>query len=159
MAKEIKETKVLKLIPLHDPVLRRKTKGVSTLLPRHRTLIYNMIATILEQEGVGLSANQVGSTARIAIVYLPTMANPLVLINPRLLKRKGRYRTTEGCLSLPGFRGTTERFERVTVRAVDMSGEVFTLEAEGLLAHVIQHEVDHLDGKLYLERLVTPDAG
>jgi len=145
---------ILKLVPLHDPVLRRKTKGVSRLSPRHRTLIYNMIKTLIDQDGIGLSANQVGSGRRIAVVYLPTMPEPLILINPRLLKRENRYVVPEACLSLPGYRGMVERFMQVTVRAIDMGGQPFELEATGVMAQVIQHEVDHLDGKLYTERLV-----
>ncbi len=145
---------VLKLVPLTNPILRRPTKGLSRLLPRHRTLIYNMVETLLQQDGIGLSANQVGSRRRITVIYLPTMAKPLILINPRLFKREGKYQTMEGCLSLPGYKGMTERFERVTVRAIGLDGQPFEVEAEGLLAHCIQHEVDHLDGKLYIERLV-----
>ncbi len=145
---------VLKLVPLNDPVLRRRTKGVARITGEHKRLVRDMVETVLDTEGIGLSANQVGSRHRIAVIYLPTDAHPTYLINPRLIRREEKFEAIEGCLSVPGYKGRTERFRRVTVRALGLDGKVFELEAEGILAHCIQHEVDHLDGKLYLERLI-----
>ena len=146
---------VLKLVPPTDPVLRRRTRGVSRVLPEHRRLIDDMIETVLQQGGIGLSANQVGSHHRIAVLHLPTWAGPMVYINPRLLARSGRYQVMEGCLSIPGYQGRVERFQNVTVRALGLAGYAFETETDGLLAHALQHEIDHLDGKLYIERLIA----
>ena len=144
---------VLKLVSLTDPILRRRTRGVPHLLPGHRRLISDMNETLLATEGLGLSANQVGSRHRIALVKLPTWPEPLVFVNPRILTRSGKYQVKEGCLSIPGYFGIVERHEKVTVKLLDLTGHPITMDATGLLAHVLQHEVDHLDGKLYIERL------
>lgn len=146
---------VLKLIPLTDPLLRHQTRGVKRVLPEHRFLIDDMLETVLLLGGIGLSANQVGSRHRIAVLYLPTWAGPMVFINPRLLARSGRYQVVEGCLSIPGYQGTVERFQNVTVRALGLAGYPFETETDGLFAQALQHEIDHLDGKLYIERLVA----
>ena len=143
---------VLKLVPPTDPILRRRTRGVARILPEHRRLIDDMTETVLDQGGLGLSANQVGSHHRIAVVKLPNWPKPRVFVNLRIIVREKKYQVSEGCLSIPGYQGIVERFQRVEIRYMNEppTNEVAT----GLLAHVFQHEVDHLDGKLYIERLV-----
>ena len=145
---------ILKLVPLIDPVLRCPTRGVKRILPEHHRLIDDMLETLAATEGIGLSANQVGRDYKIAVVCLPG-AGPMVYINPRLLARSGRHRVVEGCLSIPGYTGIVERFRNVTVRALGLAGFPFETKADGLLAQILQHEIDHLNGKLYIERLVA----
>lgn len=154
---------ILKLVSLIDPVLRRPTKGVSRLTSEHHKLIVDMIETVLDTGGLGLSANQVGSPWRIAVINLGSVRPeekipPVILINPRILAKSEKYTVEEGCLSIPGYKGTVKRFQTITFRGMGKEWEPFRVEVHGLLAHVVQHEVDHLDGKLYIDRLISEEA-
>ncbi|MCS6774607.1 MAG: peptide deformylase, partial [Thermoflexales bacterium] len=147
-----------------DPILRRRAKKVEKITKDTQRLIDDMIETMRAAHGLGLAAPQIGVSERIAIVEVEQDdANPgdsklHVLINPEVLRvSEETWEHVEGCLSIPGWRGDVVRPVRVTVRATDREGKRFTLDAEGMLARAILHEVDHLDGVLYIDRLVAPD--
>jgi peptide deformylase len=140
---------------LGDPVLREKAARVDEISEKTRELIRNMFETMYAEEGVGLAAPQVGVSERIIVVDpqqddLPAFA----LINPEIVElSKETEKGEEGCLSIPGLRDVVERPYRVVVKGTSESGEARQLELDGLAARIIQHEVDHLDGILFFDRL------
>jgi len=136
---------------LGDPVLRERTVPVRAVTDELRTLIADMLETMYVAEGIGLAAPQVGRSERITVVDVDGEA--IVLVNPEILERSGNDRAEEGCLSIPEIFGDVDRADAIVVRALDRDGTVFELEATGLLARCIQHEVDHLDGKLFVDYL------
>jgi len=138
-----------------DAVLREKAKKVGKIPPTMRKYTDDMVETMHAEEGVGLAANQVGSLQKVAVIQLPDWDEPLVLINPEIVRREGEREIEEGCLSIPGYRGTVKRSEKVRARALDLSGKVIRIKAEGLLAQALEHETDHLNGILYIDRLVS----
>lgn len=147
-----------------DPVLRRKAKKVEKITKETQRLIDDMIETMHAADGIGLAAPQVGVLQRIAVVEIeadekiPGSGKLYVLINPEVVARSEEEEIgVEGCLSIPGWQGEVARPARITVRALDRNGQRYKLEAEGLLARAILHEIDHLDGILFLDRLVAPD--
>lgn len=149
---------VLPLIYAPHPVLDRPTTRISKVDSKIQKLIDDMIETMHANLGVGLAANQVGIPLRIAVIQGPDDIKPLILINPEIVKREGRRELTEGCLSIPGYQGEVGRSVTVKVKAMNMNGRFFRIKAEGnLLAQVLEHETDHLDGKLYVERLLGKD--
>lgn len=149
---------VLPLIYAPHPVLDRPTTRISKVDSKIQKLIDDMIETMHANLGVGLAANQVGIPLRIAVIQGPDDIKPLILINPEIVKREGRRELTEGCLSIPGYQGEVGRSVTVKVKAMNMNGRFFRIKAEGnLLAQVLEHETDHLDGKLYIERLLGKD--
>ena len=143
-----------------NPVLRRKTKQVKNIDRRIRKLVADMIETMHAERGVGLAANQVGVPVRVAVIQLSDDDEPIVLINPKVMRKEGEREVEgEGCLSIPGYRGTVVRAQKIRVRALDIDGKEFRIRAAGdLLAQALEHETDHLDGSLYLDRLVNDDA-
>lgn len=137
-----------------DPLLHRKAKPVLEVTPDIRRFIGTMIETMHAAEGVGLAANQIGSDLAILVASPDGKnGNELVLINPRILKRSGHNRFPEGCLSLPGISSEVSRSAQVTVSGLNQKGEPVTLQADGLPAKILQHEVDHLEGRLFPDRL------
>jgi peptide deformylase len=136
---------------LGSPVLRSETTLVSDVGAEFQRLVDDMFETMYAAQGIGLAAPQVGRGARVAIVDVEN--NPLVLVNPEVVVEEGTDRAEEGCLSIPDIYGEVERAERVTVRALDRKGQEFTIDAAGLLARAIQHEIDHLHGKLFIDYL------
>jgi len=138
-----------------DAVLREKAKKIGKIPPTMRKYTDDMVETMHAEEGVGLAANQVGSLQKVAVIQLPDWDEPLVLINPEIVRREGEREIEEGCLSIPGYRGTVKRSEKVRARALDLSGKVIRIKAEGLLAQALEHETDHLNGILYIDRLVS----
>lgn len=138
-----------------DGVLREKAKKIGKIPPTMRKYTEDMLETMHAEEGVGLAANQVGSLQKVAVIQLPDWNEPLVLINPEIIRREGEREIEEGCLSIPGYRGTVKRSEKVRARALDLSGKVIRIKAEGLLAQALEHETDHLNGILYIDRLVS----
>ena len=143
---------------LPDPILRQQARKINPIPNNFKNYIDNMIETMREERGVGLAANQVGSLRKVAVIQLPDWEEAMVLINPEIIRREGEREVEEGCLSIPGFRGTVKRAERVRVRALDLNGKVIRIKAEGLLAQALEHETDHLNGYLYIDRLVSRDA-
>lgn len=135
-----------------DEVLRKKSKVVSKIDSRTITLIKDMLDTMYEANGVGLAAPQIGILKRIVVIDVGQ--GPLVLINPEIIKSKGAVEDLEGCLSIPGEQGTVRRPQYVRVKAQRENGEPFEIEGEGMLARAFCHEIDHLDGILYTDRLI-----
>ncbi len=142
-----------------DPVLRTKTGRVETIDAPLQRLIDDMIETMHAAPGVGLAANQVGVPLQVAVIDLSAREDDaqrhplLVLINPEILFLKGSMTEEEGCLSLPEYTEKVKRAARVKVRAQERTGKPFELEAEGLMAKALQHEIDHLNGLLFVDRL------
>jgi len=143
---------------LPDPVLRQKAKKISGLDPSLRKLISNMIETLHDVNGVGLAAPQVGVSLRLVVIQMPDEdANPIVLINPEIVKRSGEREVQERCLSIPGYSGTVKRSSSVTAKARDENWKEVRIKADELLAQALEHEIDHLSGILFVDRLESPD--
>ena len=139
-----------------DPVLRVKTRKVEAFDAGLRKLATDMVETMHAAPGVGLAAPQVGSDLRIAVVDISVGEDPAllkILVNPEIVRREGLETDVEGCLSLPGITDKVDRPTAVTVRAQDLSGKPFELEAADYMARAICHEVDHLDGILFTDHL------
>ena len=142
-----------------DPVLRTKTARVGTIDNATNRLIDDMIETMHAAPGVGLAANQVGVSLQLAVIDLSHVEDEdrrhplLVLINPEFLSMEGSVTEEEGCLSIPEYAESVKRAAKVKVRALDRSGKPYELEARGLLAKALQHEIDHLNGLLFIDRL------
>ena len=139
-----------------DPLLHRRAAPVEAVTPAIETLIDDMRETMHGAAGVGLAAPQVGESLRLCLVDLSAGRRPdqlLVLINPEMVTCEGMQLKEEGCLSVPGIEATVARPLKVSVRAMDRDGDVREIHAEGLLARALQHELDHLDGILFLDRL------
>ena len=135
-----------------DPVLRKISRTVLKFDERLHTLLDDMKDTMYEADGVGLAAPQVGILRRVCIVDIGE--GLIELVNPVIIEADGEQNETEGCLSLPGNYKTTSRPERVKVRAQNRVGETFTVEGEGLLARAFCHEIDHLDGVLFIDKAI-----
>jgi len=133
-----------------DAVLRRKARPVRRINAGIRELAGRMVETMYAANGVGLAAPQIGVDRRLVVIDVGD--GPVTLVNPRLIWSEGAARDVEGCLSVKGLIGDVERAERVRVRALDLDGKEVTVEGEGLLARVLQHELDHLDGVLFVDR-------
>lgn len=139
-----------------DPVLRVRCAEVETFDDDLRELVEDMIETVHDAPGIGLAAPQVGVETRVAVVDLSVGEDPEalhVLVNPEVMEREGRCTELEGCLSLPGISDKVARSERILVRSRDVRGASFTLEATGWLARAILHEIDHLEGVLFVDHL------
>lgn len=139
-----------------DPVLRQRAEPVDLKDPALPGLVQDLFEAMYAAEGVGLAANQVGLRKRVAVIDTSGGQDPaarLVLINPELLGVQGEVEEDEGCLSFPGMRAKARRGERARVRAFGLDGQPFELEAGGLLGKALQHEVDHLNGRLFIDHL------
>lgn len=145
---------VMHVLRYPDERLRTKAVPVVTVDDSLRTVIDNMFDTMYESQGVGLAATQVDVHQRLFIADCGAEENePLVFINPEILEHEGLFENEEGCLSFPGIYASVERAGTVKVKALDRNGEPFEMEADGLLAICIQHEIDHLNGKLFVDYL------
>ncbi len=144
----------LEILHFPDPRLRQKAMAVTTVDDSIRRLIDDMFETMYAAPGIGLAATQVNVHKRIVVIDISEEKNqPLVLINPTILERDGEEEMEEGCLSVPGFAETVRRADWIRVSALDRRGNPFELSTDGLLAVCIQHELDHLDGKLFVDYL------
>jgi len=145
---------LLKILEYPDPRLRTKAVPVEAVDDEIRRLIDDMLETMYAAPGVGLAATQVDIHKRLLVVDVSeTKDQPLCLINPEIVEKDGVEISEEGCLSVPGVTEPVERAEHIKVRALDRNGDTFKLETRGLLAVCIQHEVDHLEGKLFVDYL------
>ncbi len=147
---------MMDLVHASHPALSQRCPDIEEVRSTHQDLARHMIETMRGNRGVGLAAPQVGLQERIAVIQTGKMKFPSVLINPVITQTTGARNLKEGCLSLPGFWGHTARSNRVWLDAVGVDGEEFKMTAMGLLAQVIEHEVDHLNGHLYLVRMTCP---
>lgn len=140
---------------LGDPVLRRRAAPIEEITDSVRGLIDDMFETMYAEEGVGLAAPQVGEEIRLVVIDPHEEGSePMVLINPRVVESgRNTARREEGCLSIPGLADVVERPDSVVVEALDREGAAQRIEADGLLACILQHEIDHLDGVLFIDRL------
>lgn len=152
---------ILDILEFPDPRLRTRAKPIVEVTDRHRELIDAMFETMYEAPGIGLAATQVNVHERLLVIDVSEEHDaPLVFINPEVTvldTEQGEY--DEGCLSVPGFYETVSRPQHIRVSALDRNGEPFEMEPQGLLAICIQHEIDHLDGKLFVDYLSTLKRG
>jgi peptide deformylase len=142
---------ILDIRVLGDPILRQATTPVAAMTEELQRLIDDMFETMRHARGIGLAAPQVGRTERLAVIEVD--GDRFVIVNPEVVQRAGRAKGEEGCLSIPDVYGDVERPREVTVRAFDRGMQPFEIDAGGLLARCLQHEIDHLDGKLFLDYL------
>lgn len=141
----------LKIYTEADPVLRKKAQVITKITKKLRLLAKDMLETMYHANGVGLAAPQVGVSERMVVIDVGE--GPIVLINPMITSKEGENRDVEGCLSLPGRNEYITRANQVSVVAIDLNGKKLNLTGEGLLARAFQHEIDHLDGILFIDYL------
>lgn len=139
-----------------DLVLRQKAKRVPTVDGSIRRLIDDMVATMQQQGGVGLAAPQIGVSLRVVVIQLPD-EEPFALVNPEIVRRSGEREVVEGCLSVPGYAGDIKRSVSVTVKGWDRWGKSVRIKATGLQAQALEHELDHLNGVLFVDHVESPD--
>lgn len=163
---------ILEILTYPNPLLREVSKPVSEFKPELKKLAEDMLDTMYDANGIGLAAPQVGELIRMLVIDIrpkdeegrryqydemtaleKQITQPLVLINPEIIKGEGKTTFDEGCLSVPSFFETVERFEKVEVKAFDVDGREFRFTTDGLLAIVIQHEMDHLEGTLFIDHI------
>ena len=142
---------------LGDPVLRQRARRVPQVDASIQRLIDDMIDSMREASGVGLAAPQVGVSLRVIVIEVPG-EEVVVLVNPEIVKRSGQRRLDEGCLSIPGYRAEVSRSLNVVVKGLDRQGRPVRIKAkDDLLAHVLEHEIDHINGVLYIDHLESLD--
>jgi peptide deformylase len=134
---------------LPDPLLRKISRPIEKIDDRILVLIDDMVETMYHEKGVGLAAPQIGVLKRLVVIDIGE--GPIALINPKVIETSGKQKDTEGCLSVPGKIGIVERPEYVKVSALNENNEEFFIEGEGLMARALLHEIDHLDGRLYID--------
>jgi len=148
-----------------DPVLRKKAVKVEKITHETQKLIDDMVDTMHKANGLGLAAPQIGVSQRVAVVEITDTDQDgretttlYTLVNPEIVRKSDEtWEHAEGCLSIPGWRGDVERPLTITIKALDRSGNRTRFEASGMLARAIQHEIDHLDGVMYIDKLIAPD--
>jgi peptide deformylase len=148
--------KIYKIVKYGDPILEKPTVPVKKFDDEFEQLTEDMFASMYAAQGVGLASPQIGKNLRVAVVDVTVGKNPeakIVLANPEIIHAEGEVREEEGCLSIPGFRGNVMRPQFVTVRAQNAKGETFEIRGENLLARAFCHEIDHLNGILFLQHL------
>jgi peptide deformylase len=151
---QVRKMAILKILQYPDPRLHKVAQPVAEVTPATRKLIADMAETMYAAPGVGLAATQVDVHEQVIVADVSEKHDELlVFINPELIAVEGESKLEEGCLSVPGIYDKVKRAERVTVRALNKNGKPFTLEADGLLAVCIQHEIDHLKGRVFVEYL------
>lgn len=143
----------LNIVKEGDPILRKKSRLITVIDDRIKQLAADMLETMRAANGCGLAAVQVGKLRRLVIVEVE-QNKPFILINPEIIKREGKQQEAEGCLSIPGKWGITDRPMTVTVRATNLDGKEFTVTGTDLAARAFCHEIDHLDGILFTDKVV-----
>jgi peptide deformylase len=155
----------LKILPIRiygDEILRRKSDRVENIEGDLIDFLDSLIVTMRHAKGLGLAANQLGLAKRIFVMdmsYIDVVKEPIVIINPEIVDFSGSFSGEEGCLSLPGLFQEIVRPEKVTITGLDKSGKEVILEEKGLVARVLLHEIDHLDGKLFIDHLSNAQRG
>ncbi len=149
---------VLQMRTLPDPILRQQAKKIGRDRTNLKKFTDDMVETMHAHFGVGLAANQVGSLQKVAVIQLPDWEEAIVLVNPEIIEQEGEREVVEGCLSIPGYRGMVKRSVKVRVRAAGLDGKVKRIKAEELFAQALEHEIDHLNGVLFIDRLASPDS-
>jgi len=144
-----------------DPFLSTRSLPVTIVNDTIRELVRDMFETMYAANGVGLAATQVGVGKRVIVVDISPVeetAGPIALVNPEIVEKAGWTEGAEGCLSVPGVEGMVCRYESIVLRGMNEHGDPVTVEASGILARALQHEIDHLDGILFVEKLAAPAA-
>jgi len=152
----VAKTKIHEIVKYPDPVLAKPGEPVTEFDDKLKTLVEEMFESMYAAHGIGLAAPQIGLSKRITVIdvnFKKDPADQLVLINPEIIEREGQQFEEEGCLSLPDIRDKVKRAAKVKVRAQNADGEWFEVEGEELLSRAFQHEIDHLDGVLFIDRL------
>jgi len=147
------------IIPIRiapDPVLKQKAKRVRNIDGSIKKLIGNMLETMHEASGVGLAAPQIGVPLRVIVIGMPGEED-IALINPQIVRRTGERLVNEGCLSIPGYIGEIKRAESVRVKGRDQNGKEIRIKADELLSQALEHEIDHVNGVLYIDHLESQD--
>ena len=151
-----KKTTIHEIVKYPDPVLAKRGEPVTVFDDKLKTLVEEMFESMYEAQGIGLAAPQIGLSQRLTVIDISFKKDPeakVVLINPEIIHREGQQYEEEGCLSLPEIREKVKRAAKVKVRAQNTDGEWFEIEGEELLSRAFQHEIDHLDGILFIDRL------
>ena len=144
------------IVKFGNPVLEKPAEPVTVFDGELKKLVEDMFESMYEAKGVGLAAPQIGKSMRLAVIDVTFKEDPdakLVLVNPQVIHTEGKFRQTEGCLSIPEFREPVTRAKKVTIRAQDLNGQWFEKTGEDLLARAFLHETDHLNGKLYISHI------
>lgn len=144
---------ILPILELPHPILRKRARKVREINSSVLRLAYNMVDTLHHSQGVGLAANQIGQLRRIIVVCLPDEETSRIYINPEIVHREGTRQVEEGCLSIPGYRGFIPRSVWIKFSALDDNSKIIKLTTGDLLAQILEHEVDHLNGILYIDHL------
>jgi len=148
---------VLPILPIqNNPALRQKAKKVPTIDSSIQRLIDDMVETMQQANGVGLAAPQVGKSLRVIVIQMPD-DQPIAIINPKIVKRSGEREVAEGCLSVPGYSGEIKRSASVIVKGLNRDGKEIRIKASELMAQALEHEIDHLNGTLYIDHLESQD--
>ena len=153
---EATESMTYGIVKLGDAVLEKKAAPITNFDEELKKLVEDMFESMYAAHGIGLAAPQIGISTRLAVIDIRFKEDPaqkLVIANPEIIHKEGKQRESEGCLSIPEFRENVTRSRKVKVRAQDINGNWFETEGEGLLARALQHEIDHLDGRLYIRHL------
>jgi peptide deformylase len=148
------------ILTVPDPILRQRAKRVKKIDKSIQKLVSDMCETLTSANGVGLAAPQIGTSLRVIVISIPQKDqknDEYCFINPEIVRRTGERVVREGCLSIPGYIGEIKRSEQVRVKGVDATGKELKLRAEGLLAEALEHEIDHLNGVLYVDHLESQD--
>lgn len=146
----------MEVLHFPDPRLRKQAQPVTRIDAGVRALAADMLETMYRENGIGLAATQVNVQQRVVVIDLSTERNePLALINPEIIQQEGSEQSQEGCLSVPGYFDTVERATRIRYRYQTLNGETVEADADGLMAICVQHEIDHLNGKLFIDYLST----
>jgi len=148
---------IREILEFGEPILEQKAKRVRNFNEELKKLADDMLETMRKACGVGLAAPQIGVPLRLTVIEIPE-EEPIILVNPEVIEQIGQRQVTEGCLSYPGYRGETTRSELVKVKALDLNGEKIKVKADGLMAQALEHEIDHLNGILYTDRLIDKDS-
>ncbi|MCF6218274.1 MAG: peptide deformylase [Gammaproteobacteria bacterium] len=145
---------LLEILTIPDPRLHKVAKPVAAITPKILSLLDDLLATMYQAPGIGLAATQVNIHQRIVVIDISEEKNqPLILINPEIITHDGLMINEEGCLSIPGVYEDVERAENITVKALNRHDEEILLDADGLLSVCIQHEIDHLNGKVFIDHI------